>query len=122
MKANLKKGELIVDKMNLTGELMEKARLARDEKELCEIAKANGIDLTDDQARNYFNKLSLKRGKLADEELENVSGGSQGQCSDDDEKVCVKCGSHELEKIEHKYIWAGSRYEYRCKICGHDNW
>ncbi len=55
-------------------EHIEKAKQAKSAEELLTIAKENGFDLTDDEAKNYFDKLSGS-GALSDEELDNVSGG-----------------------------------------------
>lgn len=55
-------------------ELFLKAKAAKSEEALILIAKECGIDLTEESARAYFDQLH-KNGELADEELENVSGG-----------------------------------------------
>ena len=70
--------------MNLTAEMIEKARAARSAEELFELAKAGGVEMTADDAAVYFAQLNLKSGEpddeLADAELDGVSGGG---CGDD---------------------------------------
>ena len=60
--------------MNLTKDLLKKAKGAKTAEELKEIAKAEGIDLTAEEAKAAFARLH-QSGELADEELDNVSGG-----------------------------------------------
>lgn len=60
--------------MTFTKELKDKAKTARTAKELAEMAKAEGVDMTADEAEKAFAKLQ-RIGELADEELDNVSGG-----------------------------------------------
>ena len=44
--------------MKLTQEMMEKSRAAKSADELLEIAKANGVELTADEAKTYFEQIS----------------------------------------------------------------
>ena len=60
---------------NLKPEMIEKAKVAKTAEELLEIAKANNIDMTADEAATYFAQLNPKSGELDDDELDNVSGG-----------------------------------------------
>ena len=60
--------------MELNKELLEKAKSAKNAEELLELAKAEGVELTEEGAAEYFESLH-KTGELADEELDNVSGG-----------------------------------------------
>ena len=64
--------------MELTLEQRKKARMAKDAQELLELARTEGVELTDRQARDYFTKLHPPAGELADDELEAVSGGGCG--------------------------------------------
>ena len=59
-------------------ELIEKAKQAKTPEELIALAKENGIEMTDESAKAYFNKLHPKTGELADDELDNISGGCGG--------------------------------------------
>lgn len=60
--------------MKFTKEMIEKATSAKSAEELAEMAKAEGVELTTEEAEKYFAELS-KTGELSDEELDNVSGG-----------------------------------------------
>lgn len=57
---------------------LEKAKAAKSAEELLAIAKENGLTLTEEQAAEYFDKLNVKSGELADDELDNVAGGGCG--------------------------------------------
>ncbi|MDE5753182.1 MAG: hypothetical protein K2H89_01350 [Oscillospiraceae bacterium] len=88
----------------LTPELIEKARQAKSSEELIALAEANGMTLTEDEAREYFSELhgqSPKTGELSDDELDNVSGGG---CYYKDGRLVVTAGY--------------ACYRYRCKKCG----
>ena len=58
-----------------TPELIEKAKSAKTPEELLALAKENGIEMTAESAKAYFEQLNPKTGELADEELDNVAGG-----------------------------------------------
>ena len=60
--------------MKLTREMMAKAKTAKSMQELLEMAKAENIELSAEEAEKAFEKLN-KSGELSDEELDNVSGG-----------------------------------------------
>ena len=60
--------------MKLTKEMIEKSKAAKSAEELLELAKAEGIELTAEQAAKAFTELN-KSGELSDEELENAAGG-----------------------------------------------
>lgn len=60
--------------MKLTREMMEKAKTAKSMQELLEMAKAENIELSAEEAEKAFEKLN-KSGELSDDELDNVSGG-----------------------------------------------
>lgn len=63
--------------MNISKELLEKARTANSAEELLAMAKAESVELTTEEAVQAFAKLN-KNGELSDEELDNVSGGGCG--------------------------------------------
>ena len=63
--------------MNVSKELLEKARTANSAEELLAMAKAESVELTTEEAVQAFAKLN-KNGELSDEELDNVSGGGCG--------------------------------------------
>ena len=60
--------------MNVSKELLKKAKTAKTAEELLELAKAENIELSAEQAAKAFAELN-KTGELSDEELDNVSGG-----------------------------------------------
>ena len=82
--------------MNMTQELLQKAKSAENSEALLALAKENGMELTQEEAVAYFAELH-KTGELSDEELENVTGGG-----------CKKNG-HPVVTIYH------SCREWRCK-------
>ena len=59
---------------NFNAEMIEKAKAAKSAEELLELAKAEGIDITEDEARKYFEQINLP--DLDDELLDMVSGGA----------------------------------------------
>ena len=61
--------------MKLTQEQLTKAKAAKSVEELLALAKENGLELTEEEAKNYFEQWH-KEGELADEELNNVAGGA----------------------------------------------
>lgn len=63
--------------MNISKELLEKARTANSAEELLAMAKAESVELTTEEAVQAFAKLN-KNGELSDEELDNISGGGCG--------------------------------------------
>ena len=73
-----------------TPELIEKAKEAKTPDELMSLAKENGIELTEESAAAYFDRLNPKAGELSDSELDNVSGG--GCLSDDPYDTCMAAG------------------------------
>ena len=64
--------------MEFTKEMIEKAKAAESAEELLEIAKAEGVNLTADEAAMHFAELH-KSGELSDEELDNVAGAGCGR-------------------------------------------
>ena len=64
--------------MGLSNELIEKAKQAKSVEELLEMAKAENIELTAEEAAKAFAKLNAS-GELSDEELDNVAGGCGGE-------------------------------------------
>ena len=63
--------------MEFTKEMLEKAKTAKNAEELAEMAKAEGIEMTAEQAEKAYADLH-KTGELSDEELDNVAGGGCG--------------------------------------------
>ncbi len=90
--------------MEMTQEVLAKARTAKTPDELLTFAKENGEELTAEEAKAYFAQLNPKTGELNDEQLDNVSGGA---CYAKDGRMvvsalnyercfcCKKCGGHQ---------------------------
>ena len=57
-------------------EMIEKAKTVKSAEELLELVKANGVEMTADEAATYFAQLNPKSGELDDNDLDNVSGGA----------------------------------------------
>ena len=86
---------------NFNAEMIEKAKVAKSVEELLEIAKANNIEMTADEAATYFAQLNPKSGELNDDDLDAVAGGAGG-CMDiivgktarvTSGECCPTCGS-----------------------------
>ena len=106
--------------MNFTPEQITKAKAAKSAEELIALAKENGLELTEEEAKNYFEQWH-KEGELADEELNNVAGGSQcinGRHYSDDPPhyLITTCGNwcDKFEPVD-KDSWRGSA----CEVCVH---
>jgi hypothetical protein len=81
---------------NLTPEIISKAKAAKSAEELLALAKANNVELTEEEAKTYFAQLNANNA-VSDEELDAVAGG----CGDDEENKgttgvikcnCPSCG------------------------------
>ena len=70
---------------NLTPEMIEKAKTAKSAEELLALAKDNGVEMTEDEAKTYFAQLNPKSGELDDDDLDAVAGGASGCSEEDDE-------------------------------------
>ena len=95
---------------NLTPELIAKAKATKSAQELLALAKENNVEMTEEQAKIYFEQLNAS-GTVSDEELDAVVGGGCG----DDEYIlkCHACGSTEIDDC-HDAI--NGQY-YRCRNC-----
>ena len=63
--------------MKFSKELIEKAKTAKTAEELLEMAKEESIEMSAEQAAEYFATIHAS-GELSDEELDNVAGGCAG--------------------------------------------
>ena len=64
---------------NLTPALIAKAKAATSAEELLKLAKENGVELSEEEAKTCFEQLQANS-EVSDDELEAVSGG--GICQD----------------------------------------
>ena len=60
----------------LTPEMIEKAKGAKSAEELFALAKEGNFEMTEEEAKAYFAQLNSMSGELADDDLDNVAGGS----------------------------------------------
>ena len=82
--------------MMMLNEVLEKARKAESAEALIAMAKENGMNLSEEEAKAYFAQL-CKTGELADDELDNVAGG---QCKNGDKYVVIATQHCEQWKCE----------------------
>ncbi|MBR1578935.1 MAG: hypothetical protein IJ668_00325 [Selenomonadaceae bacterium] len=61
--------------MEFSKEQIERAAACKSVAELRELAKSEGIELTDDEAETYFAELNSVR--VSDDELDAVAGGKR---------------------------------------------
>ena len=73
-------------------ELFSKAKEAKSAGELLALAGENGIEITEEQAKEYYERINAS-GELSDDELAGAAGGG---CLS--EPTCPKCGSDWLTK------------------------
>ncbi len=90
----------------ITPELILKAKQAKSPEELIALAKENGVELSDENAKIYFARIN-KTGELNDDELDNVAGGG--------------CGGKSLSGSK-KLSVSGRKLEQRCPVCHNDCW
>lgn len=74
-----------------TDEMLAKVKAAATAEELMALAKENDIELTLEEAEANFAALNAKTGELADEELDNVSGGG---CRYKDGRLITTVANH----------------------------
>ena len=82
-------------------ELIIKAKQSKTPEELIALAKENGIEMTEESAKAYFEQLHPKTGEISDDELDSVAGGG---CHNGDGKLVVSA-MHYCD-------------EWRCKVDG----
>ena len=96
-------------------ELITKAKAAKSVEELLELAKASNVELSEEQAKDYFAKLNPTKGELSDDELDDVSGGG---CGESKIKYCPNCNS-ELRMISEGTGNFSMKFYYLCDSCGY---
>ncbi len=72
--------------MKQSKELIAKAKKTNSPEELLDLAKENGMEMTGEEAKAYFEQFHQKTGELTDDELDNVAGGG---CHNSDGKLVV---------------------------------
>ena len=87
-------------------EMIDKAKAAKSVEEILELASANGVEMTEDEAKSYFAQLNPKCGELDDDDLDNVSGGCGTQYTP---KFAV--GDHVLKR---GLIVCNKKHPYSC--------
>ncbi len=86
----------------LSQELLEKAKQTKTPEEIATLAKENGMELTAESAKAYFDQLH-QIGELADDELDSVAGGR-------------KCGT--TYKDHRPVVFPYNICElWRCEVC-----
>ena len=86
--------------MNVSKELLKKAKTAKTAEELLAMAKAENIELTEEEAAKAFAELN-RTGELSDEELDNVAGGCAGPYQSGDTPLF---NSGDRVKYRKKYV------------------
>jgi hypothetical protein len=101
---------------NYTPELIAKARSAKSAEELFELAKANEMEITEEDAKLYFAQLNAN-GAVADDELDAVAGG--GSCPGGDDEEDEGSSSSGTYKVHCSYCQGlVSRGVTKCPWCG----
>ena len=101
---------------NYTPELIAKARAAKSAEELFELAKANEMKITEEDAKLYFAQLNAN-GAVADDELDAVAGG--GSCPGGDDEEDEGSSSSGTYKFHCPYCQGLiSRAFTKCPWCG----
>ena len=116
-------------------EMLLKAKEAKSAEELLAIAKENGLELTEESAKAYYEQLH-KTGEVSDDELDNVSGGG---CYTKDGRLvvtvanfcdlwtCKDCGrgcfgdfsQHECRTGFYLLERTGNKHPVVCNTCKH---
>ena len=103
---------------NFTSELIAKAKAAANAEELFEIAKANNVELTEEEAKAYFDQLSAG-GTVSDDDLNDVAGG--GSCPGDEEGEEETAEDTTCTTVTHlatcPYCGGVVRNASTCKLC-----
>lgn len=100
-------------------ELIQKAKHCQSAQELLALARENGMEMTEEQAKGIFAKLNPTNGTIADEELGNVSGGCGYEPEQPDESQvisyipCPSCGNNRWY-----VVWKENPCLLKCAHCG----
>lgn len=106
----------------IISEFAKRARPAASPEELATIAKEAGMELDVEEAQALLERLAANGGskELADEELENVTGGCSVETGDGPTPIlCKNCGSGDI-RIEGHHMSGDTLYAtVICNTCGH---
>ena len=94
---------------SLTPELIEKAKAAKSAEELLALAKENNVELTEEEAKTYFEQLNAN-GAVSDDELDAVAGGGFLGINSPCDYRCPHCKS--------KIYYRGQVGKFTCPKCG----
>ena len=89
--------------MDLTKEMLQKAKKVENSAALLALAKENGMEMTQEEADAHFAELH-KTGELSDDELENVTGGCGGKKPTKKRNPCAFCDTWRC-KYDHSTQW-----------------
>ncbi|MGN1103608.1 MAG: Nif11-like leader peptide family RiPP precursor [Candidatus Coproplasma sp.] len=116
--------------IKLSNEMLEKAKTAKTAEELIKLAKAEGVELSEEEAAKYFAELN-KAGELSDEELDNVAGGCDDEIPEPKYQVgdlldtpkgfpCPTCGVRRAFRVieVHRSEVGDHTYTIACPECG----
>ncbi len=92
----------------LNEEMIGKAREAKSVEELLALAKESEIELTTEQAKDFFAQLNPPKGELSDDGLEAVVGG-------------VSDGTEPFNPNDIRYYDFVRIENYKCRSCGRVN-
>ena len=103
--------------MKLTKEQLLVAKNAKNTEELAALAKEFGVEMSAEDLQKTFDTLQ-KAGELADEELNNVAGGSCNPLhvffgTDHPDEVCPSCGHVGM----HEAVGSDLSSYYECENC-----
>ena len=91
---------------NLTPELIAAAKATKSADELLELAKTNGVELSEKEAKTYYEQFNTTA-PLSDDDLEAVSGGigCGGDSNSDQEQASPESNLNiDIGKTEAKYF------------------
>ncbi len=92
----------------MASKIREKAKTAGSAQELLNIAKAEGVAMTEEQAEEYFAKLQPAMGELYDDEIDAASGGGCGYAS-------ASIDGHYYKLVNDRTDSCG---RFTCRACG----
>ncbi len=106
--------------IEISNELIEQVRECQSAEEIQSLACKNGYEITEEQAASIYARLNPENGEVADEELENISGGCSSSTGSLEKKTCPKCGGT-MYRYSYYFISAGlTGYGYRCINCEYE--